>query len=87
MEIHAAQILSDFKPRGILDAMMGRDTLITGIAPIEHCGPGDLVFVEKAELVQAARLAKPSAVVTTSELLEHFTDMSECAVFTSSNVR
>jgi UDP-3-O-[3-hydroxymyristoyl] glucosamine N-acyltransferase len=87
MEIHAAQILSDFKPHGILDAMTGSDTLITGIAPIEKCGPGDLVFVEKAELVQAARLAKPSAVVTTSELLEHLTDMSECAVFTSSNVR
>lgn len=87
MEIHAAQILSDFKPRGILDAMTGSDTLITGIAPIEKCGPGDLVFIEKVEFVQAARSAKPSAVVTTSELLEHFTDMSECAVFTSSNVR
>ncbi len=87
MEINAAQILSDFKPRGLLDGMTGSDTLITGIAPIENCGSGDLVFVEKAELVDAAISAKPSAVVTTPELLERFTAMPDCAVFTSSNVR
>ncbi len=87
MEIQAAQIFADFKQNGILDAMVGSDTLITGIAPIENCGAGDLVFVEKAELVETAKSAKPAAVVTTPVLLDLFTDMPDCAVFISSNVR
>lgn len=87
MEMHVSQIFSDFKPRGILDTMTGSDTLITGIAPVESCGPGDMVFVEKAELVEVARAAKPSAIVTQAELLEQFSDLPDCAVLTSSNVR
>lgn len=87
MEIYAAQILSDFKRRGILNALTGSDVLITGIAPVESCGPGDLVFVEKPEFIQVVKSARPSAVVTSSELLEHFSDMSNCAVFASPNVR
>jgi UDP-3-O-[3-hydroxymyristoyl] glucosamine N-acyltransferase len=87
MEIHVAQILSDFKPRGILEAMTGSDTLITGIAPVESCGPGDMVFVEKPELIEAVKAAKPSAIVTHAELLEQFRGLPDCAVVTSSNVR
>ena len=87
MEISAAQIFVAFKPRGVLDAMVGTDTLIHNIAPVESCAPGDLVFVEKPELVEAAKAAKPSAIVTTRELLDHFSDLQNCAVFTSPNVR
>ena len=87
MEISAAQIFAEFKPRGLLDTMTGTDTLITNIAPIESCGPGDLVFVEKPELVQAAKSARPSAIVTNPELLDQFSDVQDCAVFSSSNVR
>ena len=87
MEIHASQILSDFKSRSILQALQGSDTLITGIAPVESCGPGDLVFVEKPELIETVKAAKPSAIVTPVELVEQFGDMANCAVLTSSNVR
>lgn len=87
MQIHAGQILSDFKQRGVLDNMIGADTLITGIAPVESCGPGDLVFVEKPELIEAVKVAKPSAIVTNAVLIEQFSDMTDCAVFASSNVR
>ena len=87
MEISAAQMFAEFQPRGVLEAMTGHDTRITDIAPVESCGPGDLIFVEKPELVQAAKAAKPSAIVSTPELLGHFSDLQDCAVFTSSNVR
>lgn len=87
MEISAAKIFAAFKPRGVLDAMTGSDTVIHNIAPVESCAPGDLVFVEKSELVDAAKAAKPAAIVTTHELLDHFSDLQDCAVFTSPNVR
>lgn len=87
MKIQASQIFADFKPRKILDSMTGPDSLITDIAPVEHCGPGDLVFVEKADVVEMVIAAKPAAVVTSEELLEHFNDLPEIAVLTSSNVR
>lgn len=87
MKIKASQILADFKQDNILDSMAGADILITGIAPVEHCGSGDMVFVEKAELVETIIAARPAAVVTTAELAELFKDLSNSAVFISSNVR
>ncbi len=87
MKIKASQILVDFKQRNILDSMTGADVLITGIAPVERCGPGDMVFVEKAELVDTVMAAKPAAIVTTKELAELLKDLGESIVFISSNVR
>ena len=87
MEIQATQILSKFKQQHILDSITGADSLITGIAPVEHCGPGDMVFVEKAELVETVIAARPAAVVTSSELAEQFHVLTETAVLTSPNVR
>ena len=87
MRIQASQILAEFKQRNILDSMTGADSLITDIAPVERCGPGDLVFVEKAELVEMVIAAKSAAVVTTSELAEQFNGLTETAVLTSPNVR
>ena len=87
MKIQASQILADFKQRNILDSMTGDDVLVTGIAPVEHCGPGDMVFVEKAELVGTVIAAKPAAVVTSTELAELFNDLAGSAVLISSNVR
>ena len=87
MKIQASQILADFKQRNILESMTGADSLITGIAPVERCGQGDMVFVEKAELVETVIAAKPAAVVTSAELAELFNDLAETAVMTSPNVR
>lgn len=87
MKIQASQVLAEFKQRNILDSMTGADSLITGIAPVEHCGPGDMVFVEKDELVEMVITSKPAAVVTTTELAGSFEEMADTAVLTSSNVR
>jgi UDP-3-O-[3-hydroxymyristoyl] glucosamine N-acyltransferase len=87
MKIQASQILAEFKQRKILDSMTGVDVLITGIAPVECCGSGDMVFVEKAELVGTVIAAKPAAVVTSTELAELFNDLAGSAVLISSNVR
>jgi len=87
MKIQASQILADFKQQNILETMTSADMLVTGIAPAEHCGPGDLVFVEKAELVDTVIATKPAAIVTTKELAELLKDLAESTVFISSNVR
>lgn len=87
MKIQTSQILADFKQGNILDTMTGADVLITGIAPIDRCGPGDMVFVEKAGLVETVIAAKPAAVVTDTELAKQFENSTSIAVFVSSNVR
>ena len=87
MKIQASQILTDFKQDKILDTMTGADVLITGIAPVERCGPGDMVFVKKAEWVERVIAAKPAAVVTNPELAKQFDESPSVAVFVSSNVR
>jgi UDP-3-O-[3-hydroxymyristoyl] glucosamine N-acyltransferase len=87
MKIQASQLFAEFEQRKILDSMTGADALITDIAPTERCGPGDMVFVEKFELVDTVIAAKPAAIVTTKELAELFIDLAESTVFISSNVR
>lgn len=87
MKIQASKILADFKQHSIMDTMSGADVIITGIAPAERCGSGDMVFVEKEELVDSVIAANPAAVVTTTELAEQFGDLPDMAVFISSNVR
>ena len=87
MKIQASQILAEFKQYNILDTMSGADVIITGIAPAERCGIGDMVFVEKEALVDAVITANPAAVVTSTELAAHFNEMSNTAVIISPNVR
>ena len=52
----------------------GDDTEIAGLGSGEHCGPGDLVFVDRAEFVAVPKERGVAAVVTTPELAEQFTD-------------
>ena len=40
---------------------------ITGIAPIDHAGPGDLTFVDNPKFVAALAAAKAGAVLTTKQ--------------------
>ena len=87
MKIQASKILADFKQQNILDSMSGADVVITGIAPAERCGSGDMVFIEKDKLVESVITAKPAAIVTTTELAQRFNDLTESAVFISPNVR
>ena len=87
MKIQASQILTDFKHDKILDAMTGADALVTGIAPIEACGPGDMVFIEKAQWLETVLAARPAAVVTNPELAKQIDESTPVAVLVSSNVR
>ena len=87
MKLKASEILSDFEATSVLGNFSGPDITITGIAPIEQCGKGDLVFLEKAELIEQVIDAQPSAVVTTSELIDKLCELKNSAVFTSNNVR
>ena len=87
MKIQASKILADFKQHNVMDTMSGADVIITGIAPAEHCGSGDMVFVEQEELVDSVIAANPAAIVTTTELAEQFRNLPDTAVIISSNVR
>jgi UDP-3-O-[3-hydroxymyristoyl] glucosamine N-acyltransferase len=68
MKTTAAEILSAFAPQGLIKEMVGRDQPILRIAAVEDCGPGDLVFVDKAEYATAAAQRRPAVVVTSSKL-------------------
>jgi UDP-3-O-[3-hydroxymyristoyl] glucosamine N-acyltransferase len=48
--------------------MEGEDVVLSGIASVEECGPGDLVFVSDEGAVETIRDRRPSAVVTSPAL-------------------
>lgn len=87
MRKQASEILSDFRKRNVIESIVGPDTTVTGIASVEDSGPGDLVFVDKAEFVAQAIKAGPAAVVTTAKLAEQFTGLDCTSVLISNNVR
>ncbi len=87
MRKEASEILSDFKNRNVIESMVGPDTIVRGIAGIEDCGPGDLVFVDNKEFVDQTVKAAPAAIVTTPQLAEQFSGLDDTAVLISNNVR
>ena len=68
MKTTAAEILSAFAPQGLIKEMVGPDQPVLRIAPVEDCGPGDLVFVDKAEYATVAAQRRPAVVVTSPKL-------------------
>lgn len=70
MDTHASLIFTEFSATGLLTAMEGEDVSLSGIASVERCGPGDLVFVADAQAVDTIRVRQPSAVVTSPALQE-----------------
>ena len=70
MDTRTSEIFSEFSSTGLLTAMEGEDVSLSGIASVERCGPGDLVFVADEQAVETVRNRRPSAVVTSPALQE-----------------
>lgn len=68
MNVTASQVFNEFSATGLLKAMEGEDVLLTGIASVEQCEPGDLVFVADESGLETMSARNPSAVVTTPAL-------------------
>ena len=86
MNIKASQIYKDFQEQGILEQIHGDDNEITSIDPVENCGKGSLVFVDKPEFSQQIIEAQPAVIVTRTELIDDFKSTS-ATLLTSNNVR
>ncbi len=87
MNVKASQIFETFHTRGILEALAGPDTDITGIAPVGNNDPGSLIFVDSPEFVDQAIKSSPAAIVTHAKLAESFSSLAATAILVSKNVR
>lgn len=85
MRITTAQIFAEFSETGLLTRKEGPDIPVDNAAPPEHCGPGHLVFIDKADHVRLVRQNRPSAVVTNSRLASELT--TDVTVLISPDVR
>jgi len=70
MNTRASAIFNEFGSTGLLTAMEGEDVSLSGMAVIDDCGPGDLVFVDQEQVVEKALARRPAAVVTSPALQE-----------------
>ena len=87
MDTRASLIFEHFSPTGLLTEMQGEDVSLTGIASIEECGPGDLVFVADEQGVETIRDRHPSAVVTSPALREIVAAVSGLALLIAPNLK
>lgn len=87
MNIHTSEIFLRFNEQGLLAAHLGPDVLVRRVAPIEDCGPGDLVFADRPKFLETLREKRPAAVVADQALAAQLADMPELAVLVSPNVK
>ncbi len=86
MHRKSSEIFNDWQDQGLITAHNGPDQVITNIAPVETCGAGDLVFVDKPAFIGAVVANKPSCVVTNAKLADEFTALENMAVLIAPNV-
>jgi UDP-3-O-[3-hydroxymyristoyl] glucosamine N-acyltransferase len=86
MKTTAAEIVSAFAPQGLIKEMVGPDQPINRIVAVEDCGPGDLVFVDKAEYATVAMQRRPAAAVTSPKLKALFAECAGLTLLLSPNV-
>jgi len=87
MKQTASQVFEIFHPLGVLTAMHGEDSNLTGIAPVDECGPGDLVFVDRAASIPHVMDRRPSAVVTSDALRADLGAPEGLSVLVAPNVK
>ena len=87
MEIKISKIMDEFSKWGLFESQQGPDNVITGMPDARKCGEGDLVFVDSEEYVNCVQNNKPSAVITTQKLADHFKETANTSVLISSNVK
>ncbi len=85
MSITTKEIFDQFHKQGLLDSVQGEGT-IQKIAPVEIGSNGDLVFVDKKDFLEHIQKNKPSAVVTSVDLVEKVKEAGISIIFTSTNV-
>lgn len=86
MNIQIAEIFRRFHDQELLTRHLGPDVNVTGTAPVEDCGPGDLVFVDHPKYLPLVTEQRPSAIVTTDAIAAEIDD-DRLAVLTAANVR
>lgn len=86
MERLVSRILQDWHEQGLLVEHRGPDSLVTGIAPVENGGSGDLVFLEKPGFLDAVRNNAPACVVTTAKLADSLAEIEGLAILISPHV-
>ena len=86
MKTTAAEILATFSPQGIIIEMIGPDQPVLRIAPIEDCGPGDLVFADKPEFVAMAVASHPTVVVTSGKMKAQLSAVEGLTLLLAPNV-
>jgi UDP-3-O-[3-hydroxymyristoyl] glucosamine N-acyltransferase len=74
MNLLASEVFERFKDQGLIVDHRGPDQVIHGLAPIDDCAPGDLVFVDHVKYLPQVRELKPAAVVTTAAIAAELND-------------
>jgi UDP-3-O-[3-hydroxymyristoyl] glucosamine N-acyltransferase len=87
MNLHASRIHERFESQGVIAGHSGPDPVLTRIAPIEECLPGDLVYVEHAKYLELLKTRNPAAVLTTPAIAKQLEDHAELAVLIAPNVK
>ena len=87
MDTRAGLIFEEFGPTGLLTSMEGEDVSLSGIAALEDCGAGDLVFVDRETGVETVRARRPSAVVTSPDLRDRLAGTQGLALLVAPNVK
>ncbi len=86
MNRRVSEIFGDWRDQGVIAEHRGPDPAVTGIAAVEGCGPGDLVFVDKASLQTEAEARRPACIVTTAKLASEFDPHPDLAILICQNV-
>jgi UDP-3-O-[3-hydroxymyristoyl] glucosamine N-acyltransferase len=86
MSTTAREILDAFMPQGLLLELVGPDQPVHRIAAVEDCGPGDLVFVDRAEFVGLVAERRPAVAVTSAALKAQFAGCGDVGVLVASDV-
>ncbi|QSA95891.1 UDP-3-O-(3-hydroxymyristoyl)glucosamine N-acyltransferase [Methylococcus sp. EFPC2] len=87
MNLKPSEIFSRFSQQGLITRHDGPDHAIGRFAPVEDCGPGDLVFVDNAKYLPLVREHQPSAVITSEAIANELTEGDDLAILVAANVR
>lgn len=84
MSVTASTIYHEFQTDGLFLDMAGADVPVAAAAPVETCGPGDLVFVDDEKQAALAAERRPALVVTRPDFATRFPGST---VITARNVK
>ncbi|MEY2699601.1 MAG: UDP-3-O-3-hydroxymyristoyl glucosamine N-acyltransferase [Pseudomonadota bacterium] len=70
MQVSLSELYQHFASDGLISGHRGEDVQVTGIAPVENCGPGDLVFVDHAKYLPGVLKQAPAALLTTAAIAD-----------------